>query len=88
MATKAERQRYEDERRQKPDRAPRPPPAKKRRPTIDAGARNLSRHAEKSATVVAEESMGKRPSRKSTRKGYIKNNYQLDRLAAKGARGS
>jgi hypothetical protein len=86
MATKAERHRYEDERRSKPDRAPRPPPPKKRRPTLDAGARNLSLHANKSATVVAEESFGKRPSRKSTRKGYLKNNLQLDRLEKKGAR--
>lgn len=88
MATKAERQRYEDERRQKPDRTPSPKKTEhKRRPTLDAGARNLSLHANKSATVVAEESLGKHPSRKSTRKGYIKNNYRLDRLA-KGARKS
>ena len=87
MATKAERQRYEDERRQKPDRAPRTKTEHKRRPTPDAGARNLSLRADKKATVVAEETLGKRPTRKSTRKGYIKNNFQLDRLA-KGARGS
>lgn len=85
MATKGERQRYEDERNSKPPRPPRVQSKAKRRPTPDAGARNLSLHGEKKATVVAEESLGKRPSRKSTRKGYIKNNFQLDRLA-KGAR--
>ncbi len=85
MATKGERQRYEDERNNKPARTPRALNKLKRRPTPDAGARNLSRHADKNAMVVAEETMGKRPSRKSTRKGYFKNNLQLDRLA-KGAR--
>lgn len=81
MATKAERKRYEDERHNQPNRAPRAKVKTRRRPTPDAGARNLSLHGEKTATVVAEETYGKRPTRKSTRKGYHKNNFQLDRLA-------
>jgi hypothetical protein len=85
MATKAERQRYEDERK-KPKKAPRTVRAPKRRPTADSGARNLSKHGERSATVVAEESLKPRPSRKSTRRGYLKNNYQLDRLVKRRGR--
>ncbi len=79
MATKAERQRYLDER-HKPPRPKRPPPRQKRRPTQDQGARNLSKHGERKSTVVAEESFGKRPSRKSTRKGVTRTGGPYEHL--------
>ena len=66
MATKAERFRYEPER-SKPPRAKKPAPAKKRRDTADAGARNLKKSAGKKAAVVTEESRSGKRSRKSTR---------------------
>jgi hypothetical protein len=69
--TRAERHQYEAER-MKPPRAKRPPPKAKRRDTADKGARNLNARADRNqAAVVAEESFGKRPSRKSTRKGPL-----------------
>jgi hypothetical protein len=39
----------------------------KRRPSNDAGARNLKSRISKKATVVTEESLSGKPSRKSTR---------------------
>jgi len=66
MATKAELYRYETER-SGPKRAPRGPQPPKRRSTADGGARNVSKHAGKKATVATEESLSGRPSRKSGR---------------------
>jgi hypothetical protein len=82
MSTKAEQFRYQAER-TKPKRAPRPPRGAKRRSTTDRGALNLSRHAGKKAPVTTEQSEGKRPSRKSTRRGsgQGKNSGVLEYLA-------
>ena len=66
MTTKAEQFRYDTER-SKPKRPPKPVKPKHRRPTQDAGARNLSAHGARKGTVVTEESDSGRPSRKSTR---------------------
>ena len=82
MATRGERQRYEDER-HNPPRPARPETGPKRRPTADKGARNLSKHGGKNAVYVTEETYGKRPTRKSTRKGPMKNSRHLERLASK-----
>jgi hypothetical protein len=81
MATKAERFRYESER-SKPKKAPRPPRGAKRRSTSDRGARNLSMHAGRKATVATEES-ATRPSRKSSRPGagHGKNSNVLEYIA-------
>jgi hypothetical protein len=64
MATKAERFRY-DSQRGKRHLSARKKHAK-RRDTPDIGARNVSRHADKKATVMTEETRGRR-SRKSSR---------------------
>ncbi len=70
MATKAERQRYEDERKRAP----------KRRPTANSGARNPSKHGERHVTAVTDERSSLRPSRQSTRRRDLKTNHQRDRL--------
>src|SRR5205814_1423815 len=82
MATRAEQFRYSEERR-KPGRTPKVRKPKRRRDVKDAGARNLSAHGGKKATVATEESKSGRPSRKSTRPSSNrgKNSSTLDRAS-------
>ena len=66
MATKAQLFRHDAERSGE-KKAPQKQRTFKRRSTNDAGARNLSHHAETKARVTIEESFSGRPSRKSSR---------------------
>ncbi len=82
MATRAEQFRADIQRatHHKPKRPKRGP---KRRDTKDLGARNLSKHGDRKATVVTEESLSGHTSRKSTRASayHRKNSAVLDRVS-------
>lgn len=82
MATRAEQFRA-DLQRASHHKAKRPKKGPKRRDTDDVGARNLSHHGDRKATVVTEESHSGRPSRKSSRASayHRKGSAQLDRVA-------
>jgi len=82
MATRAEQFRA-DLQRASHHKPKQPKKGPKRRDTLDLGARNLSHHGDRAATVVTEESLSGRPSRKSSRAGahHKKNSAQLDHVA-------
>jgi hypothetical protein len=79
MATRAEQFKSEMQRK---NRKPKPKQVAqdKRRPSNDAGARNLKSRVDHKATVVTEESLSGKPSRKSSRasSGHMKNSSMLE----------
>jgi hypothetical protein len=82
MATRSEQFRAEQQR-VTHHRPKQPVKGPKRRDTDDDGARNLSHHGDRSATVVTEESFSGHTSRKSTRASahHKKGSAVLDRVA-------
>ena len=81
MATRAEQFRHNSERGRRHELKRKV--HAKRRDTPDKGARNLSHHADKKATVMAEETHGKLRTRKSSRTSSNrgKNSAQLEYAA-------
>ncbi len=82
MATRAEQFRA-DIQRSTHHKPKQPKKGPKRRDTQDLGARNLSHHGDRKATVVTEETLSGRPSRKSSRASayHRKNSAVLDRVS-------